>query len=410
MEQMIDNYAPLKTQIYDLIKKKDLLDDEFSEIEKIPPYLVEESIRIQKRFTNSFVLGLGIVDVCPEMNSLFAREVQKRRSENETIQNEIIQEKPKLLSIFQSPERSRKKKLRSIEKRNKKHAEIILLYTLTRMTYALIAQETKCTLNEVQNVLKKYRQSQEIPKISAKIAQNNRRITEKHLRELKTLYEKEEIRDKSLKEKAIEWRKTCPDLEKIGRETLRMYTKKYLKISYGNLRFTYPASNTEINRKRRKVTVIRLLQLMEFNHRLIYIDECGVGSAPLKRHGWGDERSSHARLSDGRVRNLSVCTAISRRGMECIEFSSTAYDEIQFESFLQKLIEVLREKALRNPEKCILYMDNATFHKTERCMSLLIQTGMPVMFGPPYTPHLNVCEYFFNDMKKDLSHMLGSKR
>jgi hypothetical protein len=175
-----------------------------------------------------------------------------------------------------------------------------------------------------------------------------------------------------------------------------------LKINYGKLTYTNPNSNGENNRKRRKVMVIRLLQLMELDHQIIYIDECGVGSKPLRRWGWGNEENSRARIEIQRVKNLSVCTAISKKGMECIEFSSMPYDENRFQSFLMKMIDLLREKAIKTKKKFILLMDNAAFHKTESCLSLLRQAGMPVLFNPPYTPHLNICEYFFNDLKRSL--------
>jgi transposase len=402
MEVMVDNFAPLRAQFFDLIKKSTLFKDELLMFNLISQELFDESLNLRKRAPKKVVLGLGITDFSEEMNVLLSSIVHRKCTEVNATTNKDEEPFENPLSLCRTKGARCAQRKKRLDKKCKKYVQVILKYLFTNQTYASIAKETNCTYAQVRRGIEAYRRTLQCTLKRMLIPENNRRITDNHLNALRSLYENEEIVDLSLKEKAKLWAKICPELTTISRETLRMYTRKKLKIAYENLRFTCPSANSQVNRERRKIVVTRILQLMESDFNIIYLDESGVGSKPLKKYGWGNEMNYRARKSSGRVKNLSVCTAISKKGLECIEFSSTAYDENSFESYLIKMLELVQKKALNTHQKYILLMDNAAFHKTERCQTLLKKAGMSVIFIPPYTPHLNACEYFFRDMKRNL--------
>jgi transposase len=44
-------------------------------------------------------------------------------------------------------------------------------------------------------------------------------------------------------------------------------------------------------------------------------------------------------------------------------------------------------------------MDNASFHHTERIAQMCANTGVKLMYLPPYSPDLNLIEEFFAELK-----------
>ena len=52
----------------------------------------------------------------------------------------------------------------------------------------------------------------------------------------------------------------------------------------------------------------------------------------------------------------------------------------------------------------VLVMDSCGFHHgriTERTLRQMLEmTGVTLLFQPPYSPHLNICEYCFHEMKQ----------
>ena len=53
-------------------------------------------------------------------------------------------------------------------------------------------------------------------------------------------------------------------------------------------------------------------------------------------------------------------------------------------------------------ENSVLVLDNARIHGDESFQRLAVYLEVHVVYLPPYSPHLNPCELFFNCMKQFL--------
>lgn len=67
-----------------------------------------------------------------------------------------------------------------------------------------------------------------------------------------------------------------------------------------------------------------------------------------------------------------------------------------FESFIEQLLQHYR----RWPApKSVLVMDNAAFHHSDRVKQLCSDTGVRLLYLPPYSPDFNPIEEFFAELK-----------
>ena len=75
-----------------------------------------------------------------------------------------------------------------------------------------------------------------------------------------------------------------------------------------------------------------------------------------------------------------------------LEYGGTT-DSVLFEYWFENLL--LREV----PEKSVIVMDNAAFHRKEVLCGLARKAGCSVLFLPPYSPDLNPIENFWAWLK-----------
>jgi len=78
-----------------------------------------------------------------------------------------------------------------------------------------------------------------------------------------------------------------------------------------------------------------------------------------------------------------------------------AMDSMLFETwFEQRLLPSL-------PEKTIIVMDNATFHRKSKLIPLANGSGREIIFLPPYSPELNLIENFWSWLKRRLKKVIS---
>ena len=60
------------------------------------------------------------------------------------------------------------------------------------------------------------------------------------------------------------------------------------------------------------------------------------------------------------------------------------------------------------PERSVIVMDNASFHRKGRLHPMAEAAGHSVLFLPPYSPELNPIENFWDRLKRRLRKVLPS--
>jgi predicted DNA-binding protein YlxM (UPF0122 family) len=307
----------------------------------------------------------------------------------------------KVLEHVDKKQKKREKKAQKLSERNNL---IIALYISREFSNSEIATKLHCSYQVVSNAVKSFRASIFNKNLESKVYIERRKFKEQHVNYLSALLESEKTADLTLATKTQLIVQKFPELEGINVETVRAYTRKALKYTRKKITFTVKGSNTDINKKRRLAVVFKLMELREGNYELIFIDECGIGSKPLRTHGWSKSGEPCTRQSFHKLINISCCAAITRRGVVCLEFSDKPFNHVSFSLFLQRLVKTIRQDNTLTNKKVVLFLDNVRFHKNTICLGILKGEGMFAMFNAPYTPQLNIIEYFFSDIKRRLGY------
>jgi transposase len=83
-----------------------------------------------------------------------------------------------------------------------------------------------------------------------------------------------------------------------------------------------------------------------------------------------------------------VSALIDGKPIEPLQYSGTM-DSALFETWFEtRLLPNL-------PENTTITMDNASFHRKSRLIPLAESAGHTLLFLPPYSPELNLIEYFW---------------
>ena len=134
---------------------------------------------------------------------------------------------------------------------------------------------------------------------------------------------------------------------------------------------------------------------------IVYIDETGIDNFLYREYA----RSFRGIPVYGAVkgRKYQRCSIVAgKMGHDIIaplEYSGTMNCEL-FESwFSQQFLPAL-------PEKTVIVMDNASFHRKNQLYELAEEAHHTLIFLPPYSPELNPIEHFWCWLKKKVRDFL----
>ncbi|KAK3101230.1 hypothetical protein FSP39_014514 [Pinctada imbricata] len=140
-----------------------------------------------------------------------------------------------------------------------------------------------------------------------------------------------------------------------------------------------------------------------------FFDECSVvrtsGNSRYGHSLLGERAVEVQRYASNATYTLNLLCNIFEIGhFEIIEGASNALEML---NFFQRSVH--EKNSMGNPifnRGDVVVMDNCGFHHHRvyegRLRNLLNQIGVELVFQPPYSPELNVCEYVFHLMKEKL--------
>lgn len=201
--------------------------------------------------------------------------------------------------------------------------------------------------------------------------------------------------DATLKEimnKFIEEKETNPEVVVPSLSTINRITKRN-KLSLKTLSRIPVARNTPKTIEAR-YNFANQSVWFDMSTNFIYVDEMGKNLHTRRRFGRSRVGTSATiTVPTQRGNNLSICAAISLRGVIHFRSKFLAYNQHEFVAFLNEMLD-----RLDKDKKYIVVMDNAMFHHTRLVQEWFDKnrTVCKQMFLPPYSPMLNPIEECFS--------------
>lgn len=131
----------------------------------------------------------------------------------------------------------------------------------------------------------------------------------------------------------------------------------------------------------------RIKQVQEESRPIVYIDESGFSHDMPRTHGYSKKGQRCYGTHDwgAKGRTNAIGALIGATLLTVSLFESTINSEVFTAWVQQDLIPKL-------PEKSVVVMDNAAFHKHPEMQNALVTAGHTLLYLPPYSPDLNPIE------------------
>ena len=128
----------------------------------------------------------------------------------------------------------------------------------------------------------------------------------------------------------------------------------------------------------------------------ICIDETSFNLETWSLKAWAPFGKHQKVSKPAKSKNFSAITALDINGVLCVKVVKGGVKAPDFFMFVQELIEF--QSSRFNSKKVILFMDNASIHKSKDYMQKLSKF-YNVMYNAPYTPQFNPIEFAFSKLK-----------
>ncbi|KAF7920914.1 hypothetical protein EAE99_007766 [Botrytis elliptica] len=130
----------------------------------------------------------------------------------------------------------------------------------------------------------------------------------------------------------------------------------------------------------------------------VFVDESGCDKRiGFRRNGWSPIGTTPIQIARFQCeQRYQILPAYTIDGVIFSQIFQGTTDSEVFEDFIELLLLLCG----RWPEpQSVLVMDNASFHYTDRIMQMCADTGVKLIYLPPYSPDLNPIEEFFAELK-----------
>jgi len=137
--------------------------------------------------------------------------------------------------------------------------------------------------------------------------------------------------------------------------------------------------------------------------KIAYIDETGIDAYLCREHCWSlPGQKIVGYVSGKKYRRIGIVAAkMGKNILAPLQYDGTM-DSVLFEAWFEKSL------MCELPADTTIVMDNASFHRKARLISLAEKHGHQIIFLPPYSPELNPIENFWAWLKSKLRNSLCS--
>jgi len=135
------------------------------------------------------------------------------------------------------------------------------------------------------------------------------------------------------------------------------------------------------------------------------VDETGIDTYLYREYGWSQRGKLLMSSISGRK--------FERTGIVAAQMGKSILAPLAYDGTMNSLLfETWFERCLLPalPNAAVIVMDNASFHRKSRLLSLVENSGHRLLFLPPYSPELNPIENFWSWLKRHLRKILPLHR
>lgn len=134
---------------------------------------------------------------------------------------------------------------------------------------------------------------------------------------------------------------------------------------------------------------------MALGLRIFFQDESIVLMNPTIKKGWFLKGSKPVQLVSGSRKKTCMFGAVSE-GKKVLMYADKT-DIKSFKKFLKKLSKL---------GKCLLVLDNSSWHKSKKVRKYAETLGIVLWFLPPYSPELNPIEQLWRMVKNSVTYRM----
>jgi len=135
---------------------------------------------------------------------------------------------------------------------------------------------------------------------------------------------------------------------------------------------------------------------LDLGYRIFFEDESIAHMDPTVKKCWFRKGSKPIQLVNGSKKKTTMFGAVS--GLQKILMYADKANLMNFKKFLKKLsVKVGR---------CILVVDRAAWHRSQKAVKYAENLGIILYFLPPYSPELNPIEQLWKWIKLNVTYRL----
>lgn len=129
---------------------------------------------------------------------------------------------------------------------------------------------------------------------------------------------------------------------------------------------------------------------------IFFEDESIARLDPVVKKGWFRKGSKPIQFVNGSKKKTVMFGAVS--GLKKILMYANKSNLKNFKKFLKKLANLIG--------RCMLVLDNASWHKSKKAIRYAESLGIILYFLPPYSPELNPIEQLWKWIKLNVTYRL----
>ena len=306
-----------------------------------------------------------------------------------------------------------RKFLKKVNARKRKYDDkqkIALLYLWEGKTANEIAKQTRTGIKTVKDVLWKIRYNKS--SISDTILRKRYLpdlILCQNYKVILKQFDPHNISRKPLYEQYTHFKSKIADYDKISFKRYTWFCKEIMGMKYAKINRLKQNCDSKKHKKSRYLICMLLLEFIRKKVHLMFYDSSILCEGNYKNYAWTLEGNQNQKTFVpinrifGSVSILMACTT-----KEIINFwISTKCNKMTTTSFLYETIIKYRKK-YRN-KILVIFMDNATLHYSKEMTLLAQKLGVYFVFNAPYSSKLNLIEYVFEKIKRNIRRKTDKK-
>ena len=140
-----------------------------------------------------------------------------------------------------------------------------------------------------------------------------------------------------------------------------------------------------------------IMRAIKENYNIIYVDETGCYLENNNYRDWLNKKDSFITGGENNLKNkINIIAAISLKEIIYYKIVDSSVDPKEFCAFLIELSKRLTDEQKR---KCLIVLDNASYHKTKEIIKVYHENKLKIITNIPYQSEFNGQEYFFGFFK-----------